>query len=254
MITINTSLTTKIIKALIVLLSKKYRSFYMAFNQSKRGVALNKLSCSNKAKGSLFTFLRVKCSRVKGTRLVKLFIYLVMIIACSFMVKPSYMYAKSIVAQLLLNHAWQKSTSNGGSYLPWYWADSHPVAKLTYAKKKHSWIILSGMTGRAMAFAPTWLEDSAKPNQYGNTVISAHNDSHFDILAGVEIGELFTLEAKSDEKVNYRVTDVNIVWDIDISPYLFRDETMITLITCYPFNVSNSPKKQRLVIQAIKEI
>ncbi len=52
------------------------------------------------------------------------------------------------------------------------------------------------LTGRTMAFGPGWLQDSAKPNQIGNTVISAHNDSHFAILENVNIGDIFQLEDK----------------------------------------------------------
>lgn len=206
----------------------------------------------------------------------------VIVLACLLLVQPSYLYAKSVVAQILLNHAWQKSqhqvknqTNNqsdnqsnnrsqnqsdnqsngqvvGDKHLPWQWADSYPVAKLSYVKGDTSWIILSGMTGRSMAFAPSWLEDSARPNQYGNTVISAHNDSHFALLENTEVGDSFLLEDKTGRVIDYRTVNINVVSVDDISPYYFYDEMMITLITCYPFETTNKPKNKRLVIHALK--
>ncbi|PKI12635.1 class GN sortase [Colwellia sp. 12G3] len=185
------------------------------------------------------------------------------VIACLLLIKPSYLYAKSVLAQVLLKHAWQESQHEYQQEIqpqhqekdqrnrPWHWADSYPVAKLTYKKKNVSWIIMAGMTGRAMAFAPTWLEDSAKPNQYGNTVISAHNDSHFNVLENSDVGEEFLLEDPQGQILSYRVMTIDIVSQYDISSYLFQDETMITLITCYPFKVTNKAKTQRLVIQAV---
>ena len=185
-------------------------------------------------------------------KLAKLFSLLLMLVACFMMAKPSYIFTKSVVAQLMLNHAWLQSQQSGEKQLPWQWSDSYPVAKLTDAKSQQSWIVLSGMTGRAMAFAPSWLEDSAKPNEYGNTVISAHNDSHFSGLENTNIGDVFLLEDKKGKILSYRVVTVDIVAEENASPYQFQDETMITLITCYPFEITNKHKSQRLVVQAIK--
>ena len=209
--------------------------------------------------------IRVGLSR----KMYKIILLSLVFIACLLMIKPSYMVAKSVLAQILLNAAWQEAKQQGDyqKILPWQWADSYPVAKLTYLKINSekgnkeignketvdSWIILAGMTGRARAFAPTWLEDSAKPNKYGNTVISAHNDSHFNGLEYIDIGDEFLLEDQKGNTINYRVMTIDIVSEHDVSPYQFQDETMITLITCYPFKATSAAKTQRLVIQAIKD-
>lgn len=187
-------------------------------------------------------------------KLSKYCLSVLIIVACILLVKPSYLYAKSVIAQVLLNHAWYKSQQLDDDFLPWQWSDSYPIAKLSYPKSNQSWIVLSGMTGRAMAFAPSWLEDSAGPNQYGNTIISAHNDSHFSVLESAEIGDQFLLEDKSGEVLSYRIASIDIVSEKDVSPYQFEDETMITLITCYPFQATNLSKTERLVVQAFKDI
>lgn len=185
-------------------------------------------------------------------KLNKYLLLSLIIVAFLLLIKPCYLYGKSVIAQALLNHAWQKSQQQRGKHLPWQWADSYPVAKLSYPKGDSSWIILSGMTGRTMAFAPSWLEDSAKPNQYGNTVISAHYDSHFDMLENTVIGDGFILEDREGKVLNYHVVSIDIMSEEDTSPYYFQDEIMLTLITCYPFEVTNVTKSERLVIQALK--
>lgn len=211
----------------------------------------DKTATTSKGTSNHFTFTVCQTMKI-SKKLSKYISYSLIIVACFLLAKPSYLFAKSVAAQLLLDHAWQKSQQLGDKYLPWQWSDSYPVAKLTDAKNHNSWIILSGMTGRAMAFAPSWLEDSAKPNQYGNTVISAHNDSHFSTLENTMVGDRFVLEDKHGVVFNYRVITIHIVPEGDTSPYEFEDETMITLITCYPFEVMNTPKTHRIVVQAIK--
>lgn len=215
---------------------------------------LNKMISKRPKEGPIKTINgRSRTVTAKTTmKIIKQLSFTILFVACCLLVKPSYLFAKALVAQQLLNHAWQQSQQSGDKQLPWKWSDSYPVAKLTDTKSKTAWVVLSGMTGRAMAFAPSWLEDSAEPNQYGNTVISAHNDSHFSALENTEIGDEFVLEDKHGKVVNYRVVSINIVAEGNTSPYQFQDETMITLITCYPFDISNTRKSDRLIVQAVK--
>lgn len=225
----------------------------LSVNNERKANRENNYSGVNIGKGAITHFTVDNGKPVGSSKvLTKYLASILMLLACFLIAKPSYLFTKSVVAQLLLNHAWQKSKNLGDHYLPWQWSDSYPVAQLIDVKNNHSWVVLSGMTGRSMAFAPSWLEDTAKPNQYGNTVISAHNDSHFQLLENTEVGDRFIVEDEHGVKFNYRVITINIVDESDISPYEFQDETMITLITCYPFEVTNEAKRNRLVIQAIK--
>ena len=121
----------------------------------------------------------------------------------------------------------------------------------TQLKPVISWIILAGMTGRTMAFGPGWLEHSAKPNHVGNTIISAHNDSHFAILENVNIGDTFVLEDQHSRKQVYQIHSMKIVDESDSSVYQYSERKMLTLITCYPFTITNSNKNKRLVVTAI---
>lgn len=197
---------------------------------------------------------------------------LIIIIGSLSCIEPIYIFSKAILAQQFLNNAWKTTLENKGKATkPWQWADTFPVAKLSLLgsnnmqqlsaqpelKQLHnkntlaSWIILSGMTGRTMAFGPGWLQDSAKPNHIGNTVISAHNDSHFNILAQVNIGDTLTLEDSEGLTITYRINEMKIVDQSSNNAYQFSEKKMITLITCYPFEISKAPKTKRLVVTAL---
>ncbi|WP_448246317.1 class GN sortase [Thalassotalea agariperforans] len=198
----------------------------------------------------------------------KRFALLTIVIASIFCIEPLYLLSKATLAQYLLQQTWQQTIEGEKNIRPWPWADTYPIAKLTYlgslpthlgnnhmqnkqAIQAHSWIILSGMTGRTMAFGPGWLQDSAKPNQIGNTVISAHNDSHFAILENVNIGDIFQLEDNSGQTKQYQINHMRVVDENDSSAYEYHENTMITLITCYPFSLSSTNKTKRLIVTAI---
>lgn len=191
-------------------------------------------------------------------RFLKVFLLVLCCCAIIGILQPLYMLSKAAFAQILLERAWHstKMINFNEKKAPWAWADAYPVAKITYLNmnqnEESSWIILAGMTGRNMAFAPSWLQDSAKPNDYGNTVISAHNDSHFSVLEHVKLGDVFTVESSDKRLINYRVSDISIVDETDNSAYEFSDDTLLTLITCYPFtlNTNSSDKTQRQIVKA----
>lgn len=179
-------------------------------------------------------------------------------------IQPIYLLAKAYYAQFLLQQAWQQTliyhqnlehkNKDTQTFHAWSWADGYPVAKLTYHTKsgdENSWVILAGMSGRNMAFAPSWLQSSAKPNSNGNTVISAHNDSHFSVFKQLTYGEFFSLTNQQGKTLKYQVNSLEITNKFNESAYEYSDNKQLTLITCYPFNSTPSPKNQRLIIKAI---
>ena len=62
--------------------------------------------------------------------------------------------AKAMLAQYLINDAWNETIEKGGVNKPWSWADMHPVMKLSSKKHNKNLIVLSGEKGNTLAFAP----------------------------------------------------------------------------------------------------
>jgi sortase A len=160
--------------------------------------------------------------------------------------------AKAVVAQVLLDRAWDESKALGGAPVkPWPWADHWPVARLHFPQQGESHVVLSGDQGAVLAFAPGHNPQSAAlSSALGTKVISAHRDTHFTVLRDVLVGESVTLETQQGTR-SYRVTQMDVIdirqHDLEIFPE--GDDSML-LVTCYPFDAVNPNGPLRLVVRA----
>ena len=163
-----------------------------------------------------------------------------------------YIYAKAAAGQALLHWAWSRSASTGAPVKPWPWADTHPVARLSMPALDVEEIVLAGASGRTLAWGPGHLDDSAPPGATGNTVLSAHRDTHFRFLQRVVPGDAIVLETPGGARHHYRVRDV-FVADVQ-SLRIPRDTPVatLTLVTCYPFDalVPGGPLRYVVVAEA----
>ena len=85
---------------------------------------------------------------------MKKLVFLITALGLSFLAYGTYIPAKAVLAQYLINDAWNDSIRSGESHKPWKWADMHPVMKLSSEKHKQELIVLSGDKGNSLAFAP----------------------------------------------------------------------------------------------------
>ncbi len=161
-----------------------------------------------------------------------------------------YLVLKAKVAQVLLDSAWQQSIEQGERVKPWAWADTYPVGKINVAKHDEELVVLYGTSGRVLAFGPGLQSGSALPNQVGNTVIAAHRDSHFSFLQDVEVDDLLEVQDSSGHVQQYRVGNIAIANDDEMHWMEEKNDLMLTMITCYPFNQISERTKQRYIVQA----
>ena len=168
----------------------------------------------------------------------------------SFFSYGAYIPAKAVLAQYLINDAWNDSIRSGESHKPWKWADMHPVMKLSSKKHNQELIVLSGDKGNSLAFAPGHNLFSYMPNQGGTTVISAHRDTHFEFLQDVSMSDVFELADLNNKKTSFMVSDIKIIdaTKQDIAIHSNQDE--LKLITCYPFDALVARGPLRYVITA----
>lgn len=161
----------------------------------------------------------------------------------------SYIYAKAHLAQYLLNNAWSKTLQGEKKVKPWNWADTYPIAKLTFVKSKQSYLVLAGGTGRTMAFGPGHVSASPLPGNGGNSVIVGHRDTHFKMLKNLTLNDKIHVEIP-DKQVQYRVIDSFIVDQSQIEVMQDYGIEQLTLITCYPFDTLRAGGPLRYVVQA----
>ena len=145
---------------------------------------------------------------------------------------------KAAVAEELLNRAWSAARAGGGTVRPWPWADTWPVARLRLppSASAEPLIVLAGASGRGLAFAPGLLDGGVLPGEPGVAVIAAHRDTHFHALARLALGDHFDIERADGESFAYTVTRIEILDTRTASLRLDSVDSVVALVTCYPFD------------------
>lgn len=159
-----------------------------------------------------------------------------------------YLLAKAQLAQYLIADAWQQTLKDGEVHKPWDWADTYPVAKLSFPSLGETTYVLEGASGRNMAFGPARTLTSGMPGNSITTVISAHNDSHFNFLGQVKMAE--TIEVETLQGVyQYQVQEIKVV-DSSKQQVELQQKDQLVLTTCYPFNALQTGGSMRYQVTA----
>lgn len=162
----------------------------------------------------------------------------------------TYIPAKAWVAQELMQRAWTKAGAGGERPRPWPWADTWPVARLLAKGGDIELIVLSGGTGRTLAFGPGHLSISALPGQDGNSIIAGHRDTHFQFLQHLRHGESLQLEMPDGRNHLYQVVSIDVVDSRRGSLILDTDTPTLSLVTCYPFGATVANGPMRYIVSA----
>jgi sortase A len=162
----------------------------------------------------------------------------------------AYIPAKAWLAQELMQRAWHRGEHGVAQPVPWPWADTWPVARLSARSGGVELIVLEGGSGRTLAFGPGHLSASSLPGEKGNTVIAGHRDTHFSFLRDVEIGESLVLETIGGTRHRYEVIGIDVVDSRRGSLQLDTDEPYLSLVTCYPFEARDPGSPLRYVVTA----
>jgi len=172
---------------------------------------------------------------------------------CWFIGQGTYIHAKAIVAQNLLEQAWINVKQGKPQSKPWPWADTWPVARLKVPRLDIDLIILAGDSGRALAFGPGHNFASAIPGKKGSSLISAHRDTHFSFLKHLKSGDHIFIETAQQESKLFKVISTEIV---DMDDARFTDDqssAYVHLVTCFPFDSITTGGSQRYIVSAISQ-
>jgi len=169
----------------------------------------------------------------------------------SFFAAGFWIPAKAMLAQYLLQRAWQEGLATGGIIKPWPWADTWPVGRLQNARLGVDLIVLEGSSGEVLAFGPGHLAGSGSPAGPGHCMLAGHRDTSFAFLESLQPGDILTLTGKTG-KASYQVDDAGVARAEDL--YLDgQREGMLTLITCFPFRAVRPGTPFRFVVTAIRD-
>ena len=164
------------------------------------------------------------------------------------LIKPLYFYSKGYVAQILLDHAWERTVQTRSPQLAWPWAETHPVGKIYFPKMDEFFTILDGTTTEALAFGPGHVEGTSYPGEAGNICIAGHRDSFFNNIQNLDIGDIIRIDYVDSQQL-FQIENTRVVQPEDTRWLAPSDSTLLTLITCYPFNyIGDAP--DRYIVRA----
>jgi sortase A len=152
----------------------------------------------------------------------------------------AYIHAKALLAQVLLQRAFDQTIATGHITKPWSWADTWPVARIEVKRIGASAIVLAGSSGQALAFGPGHVELTADAGERGVAVYSAHRDTHFRFLRDIRIGDEIDVTRDDGSMFRYRADGSSVVrFDASgIDP--LADGYELVLSTCWPFDALTS--------------
>ncbi|MEZ5660024.1 MAG: sortase [Burkholderiaceae bacterium] len=131
-----------------------------------------------------------------------------------------------------------RRTVPGGlpGHRPWSWADLSPVARLVFERQGVDLIVLDNDAPRTLAFGPGLRAGTPAPGMGGNSVVSAHRDTHFAVLGSVLVGDMLNVQTLDGREIRYRISEQRIV-DVD-DAWIAEDQVGVTssLVTCWPLD------------------
>ena len=169
-----------------------------------------------------------------------------------------WIHAKAILAQVLLERSWQARLNGAemSAAKPWPWADTAPVARLQVPRLEVDQIVLAGTSGRSLAFGPGHLTGTSLPGERGNSVITGHRDTHFNFIGELRTGDTFRVQRPDGTWARYRVAGGEVVDARTAQLVNTPDRSVVTLVTCYPFNSRdyNQPWRYAVFGEEIGEV
>ena len=177
-------------------------------------------------------------------------VVLLLFIGVTQIFQGSWIFAKAILAQHLLEDAWGKTLTDKNIHRPWSWADTWPVARLKAPRLATDVIILSGDHGEALAFGPGHHSRSAMPGTAGTILIGGHRDTHFTFLKDLEIGDELSLQSQNGRWADYRITSTDIADARTDHVVASEFSSRLVLVTCWPFDALTTGGPLRYIVNA----
>jgi sortase A len=164
--------------------------------------------------------------------------------------RGAWIHVKARLAQHLLQRAWVRTARGEERARPWPWADTWPVARLRVPAHGVDLIVLSGVSGRTLAFGPGHAPDSAAPGTPGTAIVTGHRDTHLGFLERVKPGDEVLVELPAGRPARFTVEAMSVV---DSRTAVIRSDDRaagLILMTCYPFDAVVPGGPLRYVVTA----
>lgn len=159
--------------------------------------------------------------------------------------------SKAWLSEYLIEQAWSRTLAGESNVQPWPWADTWPVAELNIPKLDVSQVVLSGDSGRVLAFGPGMSRYIDAGLAREMTFVSGHRDTHFYFLKDIQNEDTFSLKTAEGKTQYYRVVETRVVdehWQIP--EQVAKGPRVLILATCYLMDENNIQADKRLLVFA----
>lgn len=175
---------------------------------------------------------------------------LITILALGLIAHSAWLPTKAWLSSQLISYSWHKSKQSTQQIMPWPWADTHPIAKMTIARLNKQLIILQGVDPTTLAFSAGAMHQYSHLTNSKPFVIAGHKDSHFSFLQELHMKDIISLTNKEGKNQLYQVEQMEIIDSEEQALQIIEQDPSLILITCYPFNPLVSGGSLRYVITA----
>ncbi|NQZ21876.1 MAG: class GN sortase [Colwellia sp.] len=153
----------------------------------------------------------------------------------------SWLPAKALLSQKLISYSWHQTIDLQQKIKPWPWADTYPIAELSFLRLNKSIVVLNGSDPTTLAFSAGAIAPFNQTSSTQAFVVAGHRDSHFSFLNEVFMKDIISLADKHGRSQLYQVEAIDIIDAATGELPVLADESSLVLITCYPFtNISNT--------------
>lgn len=166
----------------------------------------------------------------------------------------SWLPAKGWLSQQLISYSWHQTIHLKQKIKPWPWADTYPIAELSFMRLGKNIVVLNGGDPTTLAFSAGAIAPFNQVTSSQPFVVAGHKDSHFSFLNEVLMNDIISLADKHGRSQLYQVEAIDIVDASTGELPVLADNSQLILITCYPFaGISSdidSNSNERYVITA----
>lgn len=123
------------------------------------------------------------------------------------------------------------------------------IGRLEIPRLRVSAIVREGVDERTLRRAVGHVSETARPGDAGNIALAAHRDTFFRPLKQIRVGDRIRVSTP-ERDFDYVVSDTRVVAPDDVSVLAPTSESTLTLITCFPFDMTG-PAPDRFVVRAV---
>lgn len=148
----------------------------------------------------------------------------------------SWLPVKAWLSEQLISYSWHQTINLKEKIKPWPWADTYPIAELSFLRLNKNIVVLDGGDPTTLAFSAGAIAPFNQAISTQPFVVAGHRDSHFSFLKEVLMNDIISLADKYGQSQLYQVEAIDIIDAATGKLPVLADDSPLVLITCYPFN------------------